>query len=203
MIYLTLFFEFFKIGLFSIGGGLATLPFLYEIADKYTWLTNSMIADMIAISQSTPGPIGINMATYAGFKAGGILGGLVATFSIVFPSFIIIVIVANFLNKFKNSVLVGSAFEGLRPAVTGLIAVAWFEIIKTSIINISKFLQTNNLLDIVINFKAFGCQFITVDAINESRVMKFYTADNGFTPLTNYDMYNSTRRLYLPLAVFK
>ena len=113
-----------------------------------------MIADMIAISQSTPGPIGINMATYAGFKAGGILGGIVATFAIVLPSFIIIVIVANFLNKFKNSKLVDSAFKGLRPAVTGLIAVAWFEIIKISIINVSKFLQTNNLFDVVINFKA-------------------------------------------------
>ena len=154
MIYIILFLEFFKVGLFTIGGGLASLPFLYELAEKYTWINNSMIADMIAISQSTPGPIGINMATYAGFKAGGILGGIVATFAIVLPSFIIIVIVANFLNKFKNSKLVDSAFKGLRPAVTGLIAVAWFEIIKISIINVSKFLQTNNLFDVVINFKA-------------------------------------------------
>ena len=76
MIYIILFFEFFKVGLFTIGGGLASLPFLYELAEKYTWINNSMIADMIAISQSTPGPIGINMATYAGFKAGGILGGI-------------------------------------------------------------------------------------------------------------------------------
>lgn len=154
MIYIILFLEFFKVGLFTIGGGLASLPFLYELAEKYTWINNSMIADMIAISQSTPGPIGINMATYAGFKAGGIFGGMVATFAIVLPSFIIIVIVANFLNKFKNSKLVDSAFKGLRPAVTGLIAVAWFEIIKISIINVSKFLQTNNLFDVVINFKA-------------------------------------------------
>lgn len=154
MIYIVLFLEFFKVGLFTIGGGLASLPFLYELAEKYTWINNSMIADMIAISQSTPGPIGINMATYAGFKAGGILGGMVATFAIVLPSFIIIVIVANFLNKFKNSKLVDSAFKGLRPTVTGLIAVAWFEIIKISIINVSKFLQTNNLFDVVINFKA-------------------------------------------------
>ena len=160
MIYIILFLEFFKVGLFTIGGGLASLPFLYELAEKYTWINNSMIADMIAISQSTPGPIGINMATYAGFKAGGILGGIVATFAIVLPSFIIIVIVANFLNKFKNSKLVDSAFKGLRPAVTGLIAVAWFEIIKISIINVSKFLQTNNLLDVVINFKALIIFFL-------------------------------------------
>ena len=148
MIYLILFLEFFKVGLFTIGGGLASLPFLYELAEKYTWITKSMIADMIAISQSTPGPIGINMATYVGFKSGGILGGIIATFAIVLPSFIIIIIIANFLNKFKNSKLVDSAFKGLRPAVTGLIAVAWFEIIKISIINV------NNLFDIAINFKA-------------------------------------------------
>ena len=106
MIYITLFLEFFKVGLFTIGGGLASLPFLYELAEKYTWINNSMIADMIAISQSTPGPIGINMATYSGFKAGGILGGIVATFGTVLPSFIIIIIIANFLNKFKSSKLV-------------------------------------------------------------------------------------------------
>ena len=148
MIYLILFLEFFKVGLFTIGGGLASLPFLYELAEKYTWITKSMIADMIAISQSTPGPIGINMATYVGFKSGGILGGIIATFAIVLPSFIIIIIIANFLNKFKNSKLVDSAFKGLRPAVTGLIAVAWFEIIRISIINV------NSLFDIVINLKA-------------------------------------------------
>lgn len=148
MIYLILFLEFFKVGLFTIGGGLASLPFLYELAEKYTWITKSMIADMIAISQSTPGPIGINMATYVGFKSGGILGGIIATFATVLPSFIIIIIIANFLNKFKNSKLVDSAFKGLRPTVTGLIAVAWFEIIKISIINV------NNLFDIAINFKA-------------------------------------------------
>ena len=148
MIYLILFLEFFKVGLFTIGGGLASLPFLYELAEKYTWITKPMIADMIAISQSTPGPIGINMATYVGFKSGGILGGIIATFAIVLPSFIIIIIIANFLNKFKNSKLVDSAFKGLRPTVTGLIAVAWFEIIKISIINV------NNLFDIAINFKA-------------------------------------------------
>lgn len=148
MIYLILFLEFFKVGLFTIGGGLASLPFLYELAEKYTWITKPMIADMIAISQSTPGPIGINMATYVGFKSGGILGGLIASFAIVLPSFIIIIIIANFLNKFKNSKLVDNAFTGLRPAVTGLIAVAWFEIIKTSIISV------NSLFDIVINLKA-------------------------------------------------
>ena len=153
MIYIVLFLEFFKVGLFTIGGGLASLPFLYELAEKYTWINNSMIADMIAISQSTPGPIGINMATYAGFKAGGILGGIVATFAIVLPSFIIIVIVANFLNKFKNSKLVDSAFKGLRPAVTGLIAAAGFAVFKVTILNLDNYKFTKNLLSLI-NIKA-------------------------------------------------
>ena len=93
MTYLILFLEFFKIGLFAVGGGLATLPFLSELAGKYPWFDESMLGNMIAVSQSTPGPIGINMATYAGFNAGGVLGGLVATIGIVTPSVIIILIV--------------------------------------------------------------------------------------------------------------
>ena len=85
MIYLTLFYEFFKVGLFSVGGGVATIPFYMELADKYDWLTTQMLTDMIAVSESTPGPIGINLATYAGFRAAGIPGALVATFSTVLP----------------------------------------------------------------------------------------------------------------------
>ena len=103
MTYVILFFEFFKIGLFAVGGGLATLPFLYELAGKYTWFDEAMLGNMIAVSQSTPGPIGINMATYAGFNAAGILGGILATVGLVTPSVIIIIIVAHVLNKFKES----------------------------------------------------------------------------------------------------
>ena len=148
MIYLVLFLEFFKIGLFTIGGGLACLPFLYELAEKYTWINKSMIADMIAISQSTPGPIGINMATYAGYQGGGILGGIIATIGIVAPSFIIIIIIAHYLKKFKDSKIVKLIFKGLRPAVTGLIAVAWFEVVKISILTLDKFNKTENILNI-------------------------------------------------------
>ena len=93
MIYITLFYEFFKIGLFAIGGGLATLPFLYDLCGRYSWITTDNIADMVAISQSTPGPLGINMATYAGYQGGGLLGGIIATIWLITPSIIIIIII--------------------------------------------------------------------------------------------------------------
>ena len=149
MTYLLIFVEFFKTGLFSVGGGLATLPFLYEMADKYPWFDRPILADMIAISESTPGPIGVNMATYAGYEAGGILGGIIATIALVLPSLIIIIIIAKFLNKFNENNYVKSAFYGLRPAVTALIAVAGFEVFKISILTINKFLLTHNIIDII------------------------------------------------------
>ena len=92
MIYITLFYEFFKIGLFAIGGGLATLPFLYDLCGRYSWITTDNIADMVAISQSTPGPLGINMATYAGYQGGGLLGGIIATIGLITPSIIVVFI---------------------------------------------------------------------------------------------------------------
>ena len=148
MIYLQLFYEFFKTGLFAIGGGLATLPFLYDIARNYSWFDESTLADMLAVSQSTPGPIGINMATYAGFNAAGVIGSIIATIALVMPSFIIIIIIARFLNKFRESKQIEAIFYGIRPAVTGLIAVAWFEIINISILTLSKFIETKNILNL-------------------------------------------------------
>lgn len=151
MIFLTLIYEFFKIGLFAAGGGLATLPFLSALADKYPWLTSDMLAQMVAISESTPGPLGVNMATYAGYMAGmGTFAGsplapllaaataMTATASLVAPSFIIILIVSRMLEKYKNSKLVSNAFTGLRPAVAGLIAAACWSVLRISIFDISK-----------------------------------------------------------------
>lgn len=135
MIYFTLFWEFFKTGLFAVGGGLATLPFLNQMADKYPWLTHEMLADMIAVAESTPGPIGINCATYSGFAAAGVLGAIVASLSITLPSFIVILIVARFLEKYRDSRLVNNAFSGLRPAVTGLIAAAGFSVLVSAVFN--------------------------------------------------------------------
>ena len=153
MTFFYLFIEFFKAGLFAIGGGLATIPFLSDIADRYPWFDRAMLADMIAISESTPGPIGINMATFAGFRAAGVPGAIVATLSLVFPSVIVIIIVARFLDRFKENFYVQSAFYGLRPAVTGLIAAACFEVFKLSVLNWSVFTQTLAFKDLL-NYKS-------------------------------------------------
>ena len=121
---LVLFLEFFKTGLFAVGGGMATLPFLYNMADRYDWITRDSITDMIAVSESTPGPIGVNMATYAGFNAFGIWGGIVATLGLTLPSLLIILIIAKFFEKFGDNFYVNSAFYGIRPAATALILLA-------------------------------------------------------------------------------
>lgn len=135
MTYLLLFWEFFKTGLFAVGGGLATLPFLTQMATNHPdWFTHQMLADMIAVSESTPGPIGINMATYVGYTAGGIGGAILATFALVLPSLIIIVIIAGILDRYMNNKYIQSIFKGLRPAVTGLIAAAGYSVIKLSIL---------------------------------------------------------------------
>ena len=122
MIYLKLFLEFFHIGLFSFGGGYATLPFLYHIADVQKWYTTKELADMIAISSITPGPIGVNVATFAGFKTAGIFGSLIATTSVILPSFIIIVIISKVLEQFKHNKYVRSVIYTLKPAGCGLLA---------------------------------------------------------------------------------
>lgn len=124
MIFLRMFFEFFKVGLFSVGGGLATIPFLQDMGTNTGWFTSAELANMIAISESTPGPMGVNMATYVGFETAGVLGSLVATLGLVTPSVIVILIVAGILQKFRQSKTVNGLFYGLRPASMALITVA-------------------------------------------------------------------------------
>ena len=178
MTFLLLFLEFFKTGLFAIGGGMATLPFLNEMANKYPWFTVDDVSDMIAVSESTPGPIGVNMATYAGYTTGygefgilgGVLGALVATVGLVLPSLLIILIVARILQKFQDSKLVKDAFYTLRPAVTALIAVAGISIIKVSLVNIELFTSTNNITDLfnviaIIMFAVILCMQLFVKKI--------------------------------------
>ena len=130
MLYLQLFWEFFKTGLFAIGGGMATLPFLYDMADKTGWFTRAQLADMIAVSESTPGPIGVNMATYVGFLTGGVPGAVTATVGLIAPSVIVILIVAAFLQAFRDSKYVAGAFYGLRPASTALITAAGLVVVR-------------------------------------------------------------------------
>jgi chromate transporter len=135
-VYLKLAGEFLKIGLFSVGGGLATLPFLYKLADSYDWFTRAMLVDMIAISESTPGPIGINMATYAGYSAAGAWGGVLATLALVFPSVVIALFITKIMDSFREDKLVKAAFYGIRPAVTALIASAALGVIKIMLVNL-------------------------------------------------------------------
>lgn len=127
--------EFFKTGLLSIGGGLATLPFLYEMADKYPWFSREQLSDMIAVSESTPGPMGVNMATYAGYTTAGIPGAVLATFSLVLPSILVVLVVARFLQRFQASRWVEWVLQGLRPASVGLIAAAGYGILKLALLN--------------------------------------------------------------------
>ena len=145
MIYLQLFWEYFKAGLFAVGGGMATIPFLYEISDRTGWFTHQDLANMLAVSESTPGPIGVNMATYVGFvtgmKDGGIpnaiLGAVTASIGLVLPSLIVILIVAAMLKRFKESPLVQKTFYGLRPASTGLIAAAGLSVAVANLVDSS------------------------------------------------------------------
>lgn len=154
-IFFTLFIEFFKTGLFAIGGGLATIPFLHDMIGKYGWFTTELLTDMIAVSESTPGPIGINMATYVGFITGlkdfgiggAILGAVIATIGLVLPSLIIICIIAQFLKKFKESEIVQSIFYGLRPAVTALIASAGLGIFMVTLFSVDAFKASGQILD--------------------------------------------------------
>ncbi len=135
MIYLILAYEFFKIGLFSIGGGMATLPFLLDLTGKYDWFTISELTNMVAISESTPGPVGINMATYAGYNAAGVPGAIVATLALTAPAWIIIILIAKFLENFSENRNVKAAFYGIRPAVAALIGYAVWELLKIALIS--------------------------------------------------------------------
>ena len=137
MIYLRLFYEFFKTGLFAVGGGLATLPFLYDLSDKTGWFTHGELTNMIAVGESTPGPIGINMATYVGFETAGLLGAVIATVGLVAPSIIVILIIAQFLKAFRDNRYVDSAFYGLRAASTALVCASGLTVAAAALMNLS------------------------------------------------------------------
>ncbi|MBQ7544692.1 MAG: chromate transporter [Synergistaceae bacterium] len=124
MIYIRLFWEFFQTGLFAVGGGMATLPFLYSISDRTGWFTHQQLADMIAVSESTPGAIGVNMATYSGYITAGLPGALISTTGLITPSIIVILLIAAFLNAFHENKYVVGAFYGLRPASCAMITAA-------------------------------------------------------------------------------
>lgn len=146
---LSLIYEFLKTGLFAIGGGLATLPFLREMSFRYSWFTMEELLNMIAVSESTPGPIGINMATYTGYSAAGILGGIIATLSLITPSIVVIIIIASFMDKFKDSKLIQRGFYLLRAATAGLIMGAVFEVILLSLFDAETYAASGEILSLV------------------------------------------------------
>lgn len=150
MILLKLFWEFFKTGLFAIGGGMATVPFLQEISAKTGWYTAGQLADMIAVSESTPGPMGVNMATYVGYTVGsqelggpvmGVLAAIIATLGLITPSIIVIMIVAYFLKRFRDSKLVDATLYGLRPASVALISAAGVDIVLIAVLRVESIYQ--------------------------------------------------------------
>ncbi|MBR5430208.1 MAG: chromate transporter [Firmicutes bacterium] len=133
MIYLLLAWEYFKIGLFMIGGGLAALPLLFQLTDKYDWFTVSQLTDMVAISESTPGPLAINMATYSGYTTAGVAGAAVATVAILLPSVLVSLLLCRVLARVSGQGWLEDLFRGLRPAVAGLIAAVSYTLLELAV----------------------------------------------------------------------
>lgn len=135
MFLLRLYLEFCKVGLFAVGGGLATIPFLNDLGLRTGWFTSGELADMIAVSESTPGAMGINMATYVGFTSAGVGGSIAATLGVVTPSIVIILIVARFLQRFRQSKLVDAVFYGLRAGSVALVTSAMLQVARIALIS--------------------------------------------------------------------
>lgn len=168
MIYVQLFYEFAKIGLFNFGGGLASLPFLQALSEKTGWFTIEQLTNFIAISESTPGPMAINVATYAGYDTVGIPGGIIATLGVIFPGLILVSIMAKFLDKIRGNKYVDWAFYGLRPCVLALIASALLSLLWVTVINDVPFM--NNILG-YLNWKAILI-FVLVYAMLNTRKLR-------------------------------
>ena len=147
MLLLQLFWEFLKIGVFAVGGGMATLPFLYDLGEKTGWYTSAQVLDMLDVSESTPGPIGINMATYVGYTCGGVPGAILATLGTILPGIILVILLAKALQRFHDNKYVLGAFYGLRPASTALIAAAGIGVLGESLFSPSLYEQTGNIAD--------------------------------------------------------
>ena len=149
MIYIKLFFEFFKIGLFTFGGGMATIPYLIDLAEKTGWYEVESIPTIIAVSEPVPGPIGLNMATHVGYQVAGIAGAILATIGEILPSIIIIVLVSRFIVKFKDNITVSNAFNGIRPSVAGLLLAVGLSLLYGSVMNHESINYLNLVLFII------------------------------------------------------
>lgn len=165
MIFGVLFWEFFKIGLFAVGGGLVTIPFLFELTKKFDWFTAQELMDMIAVSQSTPGPVGINMATYAGFKTAGVFGGITATFGLALPSLIIVILVSKLLSRYAENLFVDDIMTAIRPAGIALILQAGIELFKLSVTDYFSFVIMLGFLILIYFYKKSPIFYIILSAI--------------------------------------
>lgn len=134
MLLLRLFYEYFKVGLFAVGGGMATIPFLEALGTKTGWFTHEELLNMIAVSESTPGPMGVNMASYVGYHMMGVAGSIVATLGLIAPSIIVILIVAQFLKRFRENRYVKAVMYGLRAASAGLVAAAGLSVAEATLL---------------------------------------------------------------------
>ncbi|MBR1942201.1 chromate transporter [bacterium] len=165
---MTLFYliiEFFKIGIFSVGGGYATIPFLYHLINNYGWYTAEQLTNMIAISMITPGPVGANMATFAGFQTYGILGGVIATIALVFPSFLFVVAISKLLKTFRENFWVKSVLYSLKPAGCGLLAAVGIVFFKDHITNLPAFILFLMLFALSFFFKKNPLYYFLIAAI--------------------------------------
>ncbi len=165
MILIRLYYEFFKAGLFAVGGGLATLPFLENISESQGWFSKLELANMIAIAESTPGPIGVNVATYAGFTSAGIPGALAATLGLVSPSIIIILLISASLEKYRTSSFIETLFYGLRPASVALIAAAGLSLMRLSILDLKGIFLGLFMLFLIFKFKKHPLFYISLSAL--------------------------------------
>lgn len=174
MIYLKLFLTFFKIGLFTFGGGYAMLPLIQAEVLENEWMTNTEIMNFVAVSESTPGPFAINMATFVGTETGGIFGAFCSTLGVVMPSFIVILLVATFYEKFKKNKVVAGCMTGLRPAAIGLIASAALSLAITAFfadgVSIAVFKNVEFYISAVV------CIVMTVLALKKVHPIKIITA---------------------------
>ena len=165
MIYFNLFLEFFKIGFMSYGGGYATLPFLYNISQVYHWYSAEQLSQMIAISSITPGPVGVNVATFAGFSTSGILGALIATFSLILPSFFIVIGVSKLLKKFCENFFVQAIIYALKPAGCGLLTAVGVELFKHNIVDSRSFLLLVFLFILTFKYKRQAFLYLSIGGL--------------------------------------
>lgn len=168
MIYFQLFYEFCKVAIFTFGGGMASIPFLEDMAVETGWFTLAQLTDFIAISESTPGPIAVNIATYAGYNTAGYLGGVCATMGLVFPAIVLMTIVAKFITAFRGNKYIDRAFYGLRPCVLALIMSALLGIAKVTLLYEGTALAT---LFAGINWRAVGI-FVLVAVLQNVKQFK-------------------------------